>query len=691
MRDLFAAVGVAFVLNLATPAAEPVSLSSLLDEMTDPRAVSRLPDPPYASLQASSYNRASVHRDQPGWFADQDGLGFIRTEEREGRTEWVILEHEGPGCLTKMWTPFFYFGFNERTGPAVRIYVDGQSDPVLDESFILLLTGKGSVKPPFAAETARAGNLYLPIPFAKRCKVTLTQKPFYHLINYRAYPAGTPVQTFRRQDLSTAADLLTAKGALLLGAAPENAAEPVSVTKTLKTGESVCIAMPRGPAEVMWFRLRLAPDATNDNTHLRSTVLEVVADGSNAVWCPAGDFFSCADSIHPFHTWQRTVESNGTMTCRWPMPYRDALSFGLRNFGSNAVTAELTYATAKREWDERSMYFHAAWRPDEILPGTPFCDWTFVDIRGHGVFVGDAWTVLNPTQGWWGEGDEKIYVDGAWERGFPTHFGTGTEDYYGWAGGVVPTRADEFSHPFLANVRVGGEGGRTRGFNICTRTRSLDAIPFDERLCFDMEISPGTGQRRPTDFMGYSAVAFWYARPGAIDNRGPQVDAAKRSIMNLADLASRAPVAKKIAPRADVEFELLKPTAKSDGLGGGAQRPAESFKPEQWSGDSHYFIPSKRLGDVVEFTVSEQFAPQRLLLGVTTSYDFGIARISVNGRPVADRVDLFSETPAVRELDLGRCEPVDNRFVIRCELLEPNPRSRGAKTFMGLDALRLVP
>jgi hypothetical protein len=46
-------------------------------------------------------------------------------------------------------------------------------------------------------------------------------------------------------------------------------------------------------------------------------------------------------------------------------------------------------------------------------------------------------------------------VDDAWDKGFPTHFGTGTEDYYGWAGGEIPTRKDEFSTPFLANARVG--------------------------------------------------------------------------------------------------------------------------------------------------------------------------------------------------------------------------------------------
>lgn len=56
-------------------------MTSLLEEMTDREAIARWPDPEYVSMQASSYNRESVSPDQPGWFADADGLGFIRTEE----------------------------------------------------------------------------------------------------------------------------------------------------------------------------------------------------------------------------------------------------------------------------------------------------------------------------------------------------------------------------------------------------------------------------------------------------------------------------------------------------------------------------------------------------------------------------------------------------------------------------------
>ena len=115
--------------------AQLVTLPALLSEMTDRDAVARFPQPSYQCLQASSYNRASTNRNQPnqdttGWFADSDGLGFIRTEQIKGKTEWVIMEHQGPGCLTKLWTPFFYYGFDDRKGPNIRIYLDGETTPV---------------------------------------------------------------------------------------------------------------------------------------------------------------------------------------------------------------------------------------------------------------------------------------------------------------------------------------------------------------------------------------------------------------------------------------------------------------------------------------------------------------------------------------------------------------------------------
>ncbi len=137
--------------------AASISLESLLAEMTDRDRLCRFPSPLYESLQASSYNRESTRRDAPGWFADGDGTGFIREEVIDGRREWVLMEHQGPGCLTRIWTPFFYYDLNNHTGPDVRIYLDGSSTPVINESLISLVTGKGRSPPRWRASPPAQG------------------------------------------------------------------------------------------------------------------------------------------------------------------------------------------------------------------------------------------------------------------------------------------------------------------------------------------------------------------------------------------------------------------------------------------------------------------------------------------------------------------------------------------------------
>jgi hypothetical protein len=219
------------------------------------------------------------------------------------------------------------------------------------------------------------------------------------------------------------------------------------------------------------------------------------------------------------------------------MPYRKSGSISITNLFAKPLRVQTHVSTKPWKWDERSMHFFARWRPDDVVPGTPFTDWNYVDVRGRGVYVGDAWTILNIRRdSWWGEGDEKIYVDEAWDRGFPTHFGTGTEDYYGWAGGVYPVKEDEFSAPFLANVKVGGLDGHTLGYNVVTRARGLDAIPFRRRLRFDMESSLGTDMREKWNLLGYSAVTFFYAFPGAVHNRPADPELARKPIMSMEQL-----------------------------------------------------------------------------------------------------------------------------------------------------------
>lgn len=546
MRSPVLKASVIFAAITFSAGSQQISLHSLIEEMMDRDVLAEFPGIAYKSLQASSYNRESVPpRGTEGWFADSDGTGYIREEKRNGRREWVVMEHTGPGCITRIWTPYFYYDLKQHRGPRIRIYLDGAETPVIDEYFIELLTGgmfkdaprkKNSlcVPYPFSAYTARAGDLYLPIPFGKCCRVTLDQKPFYNIINYRAYPEGTDVRTWSREAFDNARTDLERAGAVLLDPPECTTGVASSLVRGLAPGEEAVLQLPGGANAIYCLKMRVRPQESD--RRLRSIVLRVKCDDEETVWVPVGDFFCSGNEVNAFRTWEREMEPDGTMTCRWVMPYREQAQIMLSNFGAENAEIDLQVKTAPREWTANSMHFHANWRIDEAVPGTPFQDWNFIDIRGKGVYVGDAWTILCADTGWWGEGDEKIYVDGDYEeRQFPSHFGTGSEDYYGWAGGEVPTGADVFSLPFLANVRV-GNAANPRGYNICTRSRALDAIPFNARLRFDMEASFGVQMRNPWNQLHYSVVTFWYALPGAVHNRPPQREWTVRPVMTVEEL-----------------------------------------------------------------------------------------------------------------------------------------------------------
>ncbi len=508
---------------------EEVTFQTLLREMVDRNAIAEYPAVPYKVLQASSYNRVSVSPDLPGWFEDSDGVSCIRTEKNGERDEWVMMEADGPGCISKMWAVCFYYDLKDTIGGNIRVYLDGATEPVIETNLFALVRGRDFVMPPFADASTRAGNLYLPIPYQKGCKITLDKKVFYFSISYRSYPEGTKVRTFTREEYDRSQSLMAEVGRELDAPTPFTK-HPKREEALLSPGEKVVLTLPRSAHAIKTLRLRV--NSENMPQALRSTVLTGSFDGEETIWCPVGDFFNNGVRQVAHRMWERTVTADGQMECRWVMPYRQSGEITLTNYGSNPVRVEVEACVDKWKWTPRTMHFHATWRMDNPTPTLPIFDLNTLEVEGRGVYVGDQFTVLNPSEGWWGEGDEKIYVDEDIDRRFPSHFGTGTEDYYGWAGGVVPNPEDEFSKPFVANVLVGYPNAL--GYNICSRTRVLDAIPFRGRFKFDMEASCG---RRETWFhLLYSAASFWYAAPGAVSNRAPLPEMAGKKLMSVEEL-----------------------------------------------------------------------------------------------------------------------------------------------------------
>lgn len=661
MKNQFCLFVIAALINLCSiHAQEQVSMQSLLREMVDRKQLVEYPESiPYKAMQASSYNRASVSPDQPGWFADSDGVFCIRTEKnRKGETEWVLMEDKGPGAITKIWAVCFYYGLDDTTGANLKIYLDGEDEPTINCNFFEFVKGESFVKPPLAMETRRAGNSYLPIPYAKSCKVTMDKKVFYNIISYRSYPQGTSVRTFSMDEYNQSQVLIDSVGHVLERGvygdlASTKNTEAYSFHKTLRPQEkeTLLIRKKQKAIEQLVFQL----DAEDFDQALRSTVLKISFDGEQTVWTPLGDFFNIGVGLKTYQMWERAVQEDGTMICRWIMPYQHIAELEIENMGKQDIQMSVTAKVMPYTWNDRSMYFHSSWRMDDPTPGFPLFDYNLVNVKGKGIYVGDQFTVLNPEEGWWGEGDEKVYVD---DDIFPSLFGTGTEDYYGWAGGVVPNPEDEFYTPFLSNVRVAAPN--SMGYNTCTRTRVLDAIPFNRQLDFNIESS---GSNRTSWFhLQYAVNTYWYAKPGASCNRKPLPEMASRKIMTLQELQvynEKCKADRYIYPGA-IEAENLETYQSGD-----AVRPVE--KMDVWGELSnseakcYQFIQE---GKPVNVRLTELFNDVPLKVCLITGDACGEFDILVNGTLVRT-INLLSEHSAVTTIDLGVHKPVNNALDIQ--------------------------
>ena len=661
MKNQFCLFVIAALINLCSiHAQEQVSMQSLLREMVDRKQLVEYPESiPYKAMQASSYNRASVSPDQPGWFADSDGVFCIRTEKnREGETEWVLMEDKGPGVITKIWAVCFYYGLDDTTGANLKIYLDGEEEPTINCNFFEFVKGESFVKPPLAMETRRAGNSYLPIPYAKSCKVTMDKKVFYNIISYRSYPQGTSVRTFSMDEYNQSQILIDSVGHVLERGvygdlASTKNTEAYSFHKTLRPQEkeTLLIRKKQKAIEQLVFQL----DAEDFDQALRSTVLKISFDGEQTVWTPLGDFFNIGVGLKTYQMWERAVQEDGTMICRWIMPYQHIAEQEIENMGKQDIQMSVTAKVMPYTWNDRSMYFHSSWRMDDPTPGFPLFDYNLVNVKGKGIYVGDQFTVLNPEEGWWGEGDEKVYVD---DNIFPSLFGTGTEDYYGWAGGVVPNPEDEFYTPFLSNVRVAAPN--SMGYNTCTRTRVLDAIPFNRQLDFNIESS---GSNRTSWFhLQYAVNTYWYAKPGASCNRKPLPEMASRKIMTLQELQvynEKCKADRYIYPGA-IEAENLETYQSGD-----AVRPVE--KMDVWgelsNGEAKCYQFTQE-GKPVNVRLTELFNDMPLKVCLITGNACGEFDILVNGTLVRT-VNLLSEHSAVTTIDLGVHKPVNNALDIQ--------------------------
>ncbi len=288
--------------------------------------------------------------------------------------------------------------------------------------------------------------------------------------------------------------------------------DPLSNDDSLRPipGETVVLADLDGPGVVTHIWLTVA---AADYGWPRLLRLRIYYDGSPvpSVDAPVGDFFGVGLGLEsPLESLAVRDSSSGrSRNCYWPMPFAKSCRITVTNEGSRRVS-NLYYHVDYRKVPELpadARSFHARYHQE--LPVAAGRFYPVLEIDGEGHYVGTVFSVIQAEPGWFGEGDEWIFVDGADE---PSIVGTGTEDYFNDAWSL---RVDSGPYAGVTVAEGTGLGSRMSAY----RWHLVDPIPFTSQLRFvfehngwtfnpDGSVRSASGERADL----FSSVAFWYQR-----------------------------------------------------------------------------------------------------------------------------------------------------------------------------------
>ena len=500
-----------------------LTYSDLAMRMIDLEHLALLSDPGESSAMWSSYSRSSRYDEATGkyidWGNNKDMRGIIR---KVGDQE-VLAEMEGPGVIWRIWSAIPKEGH-------VKIYIDGQAQPAVDLPFKSYFDGKSEPfsYPSMAYTSARGNNLYFPIPYQKSCKITADADwgEYYHF-TYTSFPKGTTVPSFSRALPAAAVEALEKVDTFFttgIGSDPAGRRPKERVkrrTLTIAPGRTATVADLAGPRAITAIRMKISPgDRLQQMAALRRLALRITWDNqaAPAVWSPLGDFFGTAPGINLYRSLTTGMTRDGAYSY-WYMPFGRHALIELVNDDTvqHEVKMEVVHAPLSRPF-EGMGHFHAKWHRNwGQVPPDRSLDWIMMQAQGAGRFCGVMLHVWNPRGGWWGEGDEKFFVDG---EKFPSTFGTGTEDYFGYAW-CDPTR---FERPFHGQTMT----ERNRGHQSVYRWQIADNVPVQKSFegCIEKYEWPNWKTR-------YACIAYWYLSPGGGDPFGP-VEAAQREYYGAA-------------------------------------------------------------------------------------------------------------------------------------------------------------
>lgn len=299
-------------------------------------------------------------------------------------------------------------------------------------------------------------------------------------------------------------------------------------------GEAKCFAQIKGPGVIrhMWFG-----GGCDSEYYHRKVLLRMYWDGERdpSVEVPLGDFFGVGHGAvgsffsAPLSMYVADSPTRPARNCWFPMPFQEEAKVELENECENPYV-HYFYVDYEEHGSipEDLGRFHAMWRREnptkampkpldgsEIKNTSAAGNYRILEAKGRGQYAGCVLSVRALSPGWFGEGDDMIFVDDEIEddgtlKWPPSLHGTGTEDFmnFSYEFPVRDTAYGLYHGVSLPGAMYQGQWGSLSGKSnqwSVYRFHIQDPIPFQRRIAVTCE--HGHGNDRADD---WSSVAYWY-------------------------------------------------------------------------------------------------------------------------------------------------------------------------------------
>ncbi len=432
-----------------------LTYTDLLKRLYDQERLTFVPIPDEKTATFSSYDRSSqydtLQQKYVSWGANGDGDGYIRKEGEE----IVVFEDDGPGVIWRFWSALAKEGH-------IKIYIDGQKNPIIDKPFRAFFeTFEADIPPmnfPELVKTlSRGRNSFIPIPYQKHCKITFTGDwgAYYHII-YSNLPKNQTIDSFdgrftneERMALAETDRLLGKRG--YLAKSDDGKVQKLSVTLGPEERKRVLSLTGSGAIK----RLEIELTASKKDDALANVWLDFSWDDKypSAVHSPMGLFFGTGEALNPFRAQPVGVIGN-RLYSNWVMPYTKKAELVFENRGDDPISFTL-YLEQSEEMEENvnPLRFHGRFIADKeqsepIMTADAHVVFDFEDLSYQG------WTVEGDA---FGEGPAVLDryghqspVEGYWGKGYVNSFQHGDE-----AIGTLKSSKFKISKDFI-NLLVGG-------------------------------------------------------------------------------------------------------------------------------------------------------------------------------------------------------------------------------------------